>query len=49
LGCGAHMSALTRIISAPFHLSQAFTLDAIEDLAKIGKVDTIVLKVDSLK
>jgi tRNA pseudouridine55 synthase len=44
LGCGAHLSALTRILSSPFHISQAFSLEAIEDLAKIGKVDTIIIR-----
>lgn len=43
LGCGAHMSALTRTISVPFHIAQAFTLKAVEDLAKIGKIDTIIV------
>jgi tRNA pseudouridine55 synthase len=43
LGCGAHLSALTRTLSSPFHISQAFTLEAVEDLAKIGKVDTIII------
>ena len=43
LGCGAHMSALERTVSAPFHVTQAFTLEAVEDLAKISKIDTIII------
>ncbi|MFA4858594.1 MAG: tRNA pseudouridine(55) synthase TruB [Candidatus Margulisiibacteriota bacterium] len=44
LSCGAHLSALTRTLSSPFHIAQAFTLEAVEDLAKIGKVDTIIIR-----
>lgn len=42
LGCGAHLSKLERFYSHPFHLSQALTMDAIIDLAKIGKLDTVI-------
>ncbi|MFA4967273.1 MAG: tRNA pseudouridine(55) synthase TruB [Candidatus Margulisiibacteriota bacterium] len=46
LGCGAHLSALQRIYSHPFHISQALDMTTIENLAKIGKLDTVVLPVD---
>ncbi|HTY13339.1 MAG TPA: tRNA pseudouridine(55) synthase TruB [Candidatus Omnitrophota bacterium] len=45
LGCGAHLSALERIYSHPFHISQAFDLNTIANLVKIGRLDTIILPV----
>jgi len=45
LGCGAHLSALERTLSHPFHISQAIDITTIENLAKIGKLDTVVLSV----
>ena len=48
LGCGAHLSALERIYSQPFHISQALTMDAITDLAKIGKLETVIFSPDDL-
>ena len=46
LGCGAHLSALRRIYSHPFHISQALDMKTIENLAMIGKLDTVVLPVE---
>lgn len=46
LGCGAHLSALRRIYAHPFMVSQAFTLEAINDLAQAGKLNSIVLPVE---
>jgi len=42
LGCGAHLSALERVYSHPFHISQALDIVTIENLAKIGKLDTVI-------
>jgi tRNA pseudouridine55 synthase len=46
LGCGAHLSALQRIYSHPFHISQAFDIKTIENLVKIGRLDTVILPVE---
>ncbi|MFH1387652.1 MAG: tRNA pseudouridine(55) synthase TruB [bacterium] len=43
LGCGAHLSKLVRTYAHPFHLSQAIDMETIVNLAKIGKLETIVL------
>jgi tRNA U55 pseudouridine synthase TruB len=42
LGCGAHLSVLERVYSHPFHISQALDIVTIENLAKIGKLDTVI-------
>jgi len=34
LGCGAHLSALRRTESGPFHLEESITLDELEEVAK---------------
>lgn len=46
LGCGAHLSSLRRIYSNPFHISQALDIATIENLAKIGKLETVILPVE---
>jgi tRNA pseudouridine55 synthase len=38
LGCGAHLSELTRTESSGFSLAQALTLEEVEDLARRGAV-----------
>ena len=48
LGCGAHLSKLERTYAHPFRLSQALSMDAIITLAKIGKLDTIVVPVEEI-
>lgn len=48
LGCGAHLSKLERTYAHPFRISQALSMDTIVTLAKIGKLDTIVIPVESL-
>jgi tRNA pseudouridine55 synthase len=48
LGCGAHLSKLERTYAHPFRLSQAISMDAIITLAKIGKLDTIVIPIEDL-
>lgn len=37
LGVGAHMSYLTRTASGPFSISEAYTLEEIEQLVKLGE------------
>ncbi|MBU0573894.1 MAG: tRNA pseudouridine(55) synthase TruB [Candidatus Margulisbacteria bacterium] len=46
LGYGAHLSSLRRIYAHPFVISQAITLETIENLTKIGKLDSIMLRVE---
>lgn len=46
LGCGAHLSALRRVYSKPFHIAEALTIDTLVNLAKIGKLDSVVLPVN---
>ncbi|MFA6549114.1 MAG: tRNA pseudouridine(55) synthase TruB [Candidatus Margulisiibacteriota bacterium] len=48
LGCGAHLSKLERTYAHPFRISQALSMDTIITLAKIGKLDTIVIPVESI-
>ena len=43
LGCGAHLSALRRVYSHPFHISQAITIDTLINLAKADKLEAVVL------
>ena len=39
LGCGAHLSALRRTESGPFHLDECITLEELEELAKKSDED----------
>ncbi|MBI5400007.1 tRNA pseudouridine(55) synthase TruB [Candidatus Saganbacteria bacterium] len=48
LGCGAHLSQLVRIYAHPFRISQALSMEAIVNLAKIGKLETVVIPVENL-
>ena len=48
LGCGAHLSRLVRTYAHPFHLSQAHDMETIVNLVKIGKLDSIVIPVDTI-
>jgi tRNA pseudouridine55 synthase len=48
LGCGAHLSQLERTYAHPFRISQALSMEAIISLAKIGKLDTIVIPVEEI-
>lgn len=43
LGCGAYLSKLKRTASHPFRISQALSMDAIINLAKIGQLETVLL------
>lgn len=43
LGCGAYLSKLQRTASHPFRISQALSMDAIINLAKIGQLETVLL------
>ena len=44
LGCGAHLSKLTRTFAEPFHISQAINMETIITLAKAARLDTIIIK-----
>ncbi|KAF0134360.1 MAG: tRNA pseudouridine55 synthase [Candidatus Saganbacteria bacterium] len=46
LGCGAHLSSLQRFYSHPFLLSQALTIQTIENFSKIGELEKIILPVE---
>jgi tRNA pseudouridine55 synthase len=43
LGCGAHLSKLTRTYAHPFHISQAIDMDVIVTLAQAGILSSVVL------
>lgn len=43
LGCGAHLSKLTRTYAHPFHISQAIDMDTIVTLAKAGILASVVI------
>jgi len=43
LGCGAYLSALERIYSHPFHISQALDIITLENLAKAGGLGSVLL------
>ncbi|MBI5701274.1 tRNA pseudouridine(55) synthase TruB [Candidatus Saganbacteria bacterium] len=43
LGCGAHLSALERVLAQPFHISQSISMDTIINFAKIAKLDSIII------
>lgn len=46
LGCGAHLSFLERTYSHPFHIPQALSMETIVNLARIGKLESVVLPVE---
>ncbi len=48
LGCGAHLSKLMRIHAYPFHITQAINMDTIITLAKIGRLNTVVIAVEDV-
>jgi len=48
LGCGAHLSKLTRTYAQPFHISEALNMETIITLAKHGKLDTIIIKPEDI-
>ncbi|MFH1361824.1 MAG: tRNA pseudouridine(55) synthase TruB [bacterium] len=48
LGCGAHLSKLERTYAHPFHISQAISMETIITLAKVGKLDTIIIKPEDI-
>lgn len=47
LGCGAFMSFLIRTGSGPFQLEQAVTLEEISFLAALGRLEEIILPLDT--
>lgn len=46
LGCGACLGYLERFYFHPFVLSQAFDIQTIVDLSKIGKLNSVILNVE---
>jgi len=46
LGCGAYMSFLLRTASGKFLLSDAYTIDEIEEAATLGSIGNIVISMD---
>lgn len=48
LGCGAHLGTLIRTYSHPFVISQALSIETVEDLVKAGKLDSVILDADDL-
>ncbi|OGC15984.1 tRNA pseudouridine(55) synthase TruB [candidate division WOR-1 bacterium RIFOXYC2_FULL_37_10] len=44
LGRGAHLTKLERFYSHPFHISQALTMEHLINLAKIGELESVLLK-----
>ena len=46
LGCGAHLSKLTRIYAHPFHITQTTNMETIITLAKNDKLHTLVAPVE---
>jgi len=48
LGCGAHLSALSRTAVANFHLQDCLTLQEIKKLAEAKKIEKFLLPLESL-
>lgn len=48
LGCGAHLSKLVRTYAQPFHITQAINMETIITLADIGKLETVIIPVESI-
>jgi len=48
LGCGAHLSKLTRTYAHPFHISQALNMDTIITLAEHGKIKDVIISVEDV-
>ncbi len=47
LGCGAHLSMLRRTLVEPFDCAKLYTIEEIQDLAKLGALKEILLPIDS--
>ncbi len=48
LGCGAHLSKLMRIYAQPFHITQAVNMETIITLAKVGRLESIIVPVEEM-
>lgn len=48
LGCGAHLSKLMRTYAKPFHITQAVNMDTIITLAKVGRLESVLIPVESV-
>lgn len=47
VGCGAHLSALTRLSVGPYLLSEAFTLEKLAELVEKGQAEVFLQPLDS--
>jgi tRNA pseudouridine55 synthase len=48
LGCGAHLSRLSRFYAHPFHISQALDMDIIVTMAKADILSSVVLNAEEI-
>jgi tRNA pseudouridine55 synthase len=47
IGCGAHLSSLTRLAVGPYKLENAYTIEELADLANSGFLETAIQPIDS--
>jgi tRNA pseudouridine55 synthase len=47
IGCGAHLSGLTRLAVGPYTLENAYTIEELTDLANSGCIETAIQPIDS--
>jgi len=48
LGCGAHLTELTRTASGPFILSECVSLDRLREAAQSGKAESLLIPIEDL-
>jgi tRNA pseudouridine55 synthase len=48
LGCGAHLSELTRTDVGNFNVNESYTIEEIKRLADVGKIDEFLIPLESL-
>lgn len=48
LGCGAHLSELTRTETGNFQLKQSFSLDEIREITRKGRIEEFIIPMESL-
>ncbi|MEA3493420.1 MAG: tRNA pseudouridine(55) synthase TruB [Candidatus Margulisiibacteriota bacterium] len=48
LGCGAHLSKLMRTYARPFHITQAVNMDTIITLAKVGRLESVLIPTSTI-
>lgn len=47
IGCGAHLSGLTRLAVGPYKIENAYTIEELADLASAGCIETAIQPIDS--